>query len=383
MSMRAVLTAVFALTSVSTVLFQLSQEWSGVPLSRAAAFEIFDIPLSLGPRLFAALLRCNLPHFPSEASANSQLPQLVGFVHIQRPGPYCRRHTVEVHRSDEERHHNTCSLDLNSVLTTLYCIFSRYSTIQTLSLSPALASKIRYGCLARRVPSTLHRRKSEGHGIMTANQVLVWNLIRLTPPIHLAHNMHRASVCFESEPEPEPEPAAVPEQSHTSATSPTSSSTSCISGSLLQGSVTPRSSDFSITQLQLAFKMCEYTKNYYIYTSCQDPGAHFFGTSVDGKREHRRQPSDSIYLLDLSIYDLRTLDNTVNFNDTNNTYAQPLVEVMPHFFLHDTSEWRSKELGYIYWDPTLFSVCIDFHCTSRHQHRRHHRFAVVREDGYF
>ncbi|KAH6675580.1 hypothetical protein BGZ60DRAFT_371866 [Tricladium varicosporioides] len=33
--------------------------------------------------------------------------------------------------------------------------------------------------------------------------------------------------------------------------------------------------------------MCEYTKNYYIYTSCQDPGAHFFGTSVDGKREHR------------------------------------------------------------------------------------------------
>jgi hypothetical protein len=34
-------------------------------------------------------------------------------------------------------------------------------------------------------------------------------------------------------------------------------------------------------------KMCEYTKNYYIYTSCVDPGAHFFGTSVDGKREHR------------------------------------------------------------------------------------------------
>ncbi|KAG4413675.1 hypothetical protein IFR04_013179 [Cadophora malorum] len=33
--------------------------------------------------------------------------------------------------------------------------------------------------------------------------------------------------------------------------------------------------------------MCEYTKNYYIYTSCVDPGAHFFGTSVDGKKEHR------------------------------------------------------------------------------------------------
>jgi len=33
--------------------------------------------------------------------------------------------------------------------------------------------------------------------------------------------------------------------------------------------------------------MCEYTKNYYIYTSCQDPGAHFFSTSVDGKRDYR------------------------------------------------------------------------------------------------
>lgn len=33
--------------------------------------------------------------------------------------------------------------------------------------------------------------------------------------------------------------------------------------------------------------MCEYTKNYYIYTSCVDPGAHFFGTSVDGKREYK------------------------------------------------------------------------------------------------
>lgn len=30
--------------------------------------------------------------------------------------------------------------------------------------------------------------------------------------------------------------------------------------------------------------MCEYTKNYYIYTSCQDPGAHFFRTSVDGEK---------------------------------------------------------------------------------------------------
>ena len=32
-------------------------------------------------------------------------------------------------------------------------------------------------------------------------------------------------------------------------------------------------------------KMCDFTKNYYIYTSCVDPGAHFFGTSVDGNLE--------------------------------------------------------------------------------------------------
>ncbi|KAE9582808.1 hypothetical protein CGMCC3_g945 [Colletotrichum fructicola] len=30
--------------------------------------------------------------------------------------------------------------------------------------------------------------------------------------------------------------------------------------------------------------MCDFTKNYYIYTSCIDPGAHFFRTSVDGNR---------------------------------------------------------------------------------------------------
>lgn len=33
--------------------------------------------------------------------------------------------------------------------------------------------------------------------------------------------------------------------------------------------------------------MCDFTKNYYIYTSCADPGAHFFQTSVDGNRRHR------------------------------------------------------------------------------------------------
>ena len=30
--------------------------------------------------------------------------------------------------------------------------------------------------------------------------------------------------------------------------------------------------------------MCDFIKNYYIYTSCVDPGAHYFGTSVDGNR---------------------------------------------------------------------------------------------------
>ena len=30
--------------------------------------------------------------------------------------------------------------------------------------------------------------------------------------------------------------------------------------------------------------MCHYTKNFYVYTSCVDPGAHFFGTSVDGQK---------------------------------------------------------------------------------------------------
>ncbi|KAG6362418.1 hypothetical protein INS49_010648 [Diaporthe citri] len=31
--------------------------------------------------------------------------------------------------------------------------------------------------------------------------------------------------------------------------------------------------------------MCDFTKNYYIYSSCLDPGAHFFRTSVDGNRK--------------------------------------------------------------------------------------------------
>ncbi|KAI1814751.1 hypothetical protein GGS20DRAFT_585239 [Poronia punctata] len=30
--------------------------------------------------------------------------------------------------------------------------------------------------------------------------------------------------------------------------------------------------------------MCDFTKNYYIYTSCLDPGTHFFRTSIDGSR---------------------------------------------------------------------------------------------------
>ncbi|KAK4211079.1 hypothetical protein QBC37DRAFT_442346 [Rhypophila decipiens] len=35
--------------------------------------------------------------------------------------------------------------------------------------------------------------------------------------------------------------------------------------------------------------MCDFTKNYYIYTACVDPGVHFFGTSVDGS--HKRSCS--------------------------------------------------------------------------------------------
>lgn len=32
--------------------------------------------------------------------------------------------------------------------------------------------------------------------------------------------------------------------------------------------------------------MCDFTKNYYIYMSCTDPGTHFCKTSIDGSREH-------------------------------------------------------------------------------------------------
>ncbi|KAJ8070295.1 hypothetical protein OCU04_000677 [Sclerotinia nivalis] len=37
----------------------------------------------------------------------------------------------------------------------------------------------------------------------------------------------------------------------------------------------------------LASKMCEYTRNYYIYTSCVDPGAHYFSTSIDGSKDRQ------------------------------------------------------------------------------------------------
>ncbi|QUC17845.1 uncharacterized protein UV8b_02086 [Ustilaginoidea virens] len=32
--------------------------------------------------------------------------------------------------------------------------------------------------------------------------------------------------------------------------------------------------------------MCNFTKNYYIYMSCADPGAHFCSTSTDGSRKN-------------------------------------------------------------------------------------------------
>ncbi|KAL2113358.1 hypothetical protein VUR80DRAFT_4195 [Thermomyces stellatus] len=40
------------------------------------------------------------------------------------------------------------------------------------------------------------------------------------------------------------------------------------------------------SQLIEPYKMCDFTKNFYIYTSCIDPGAHFFGTSVDGNHKN-------------------------------------------------------------------------------------------------
>lgn len=45
--------------------------------------------------------------------------------------------------------------------------------------------------------------------------------------------------------------------------------------------------------------MCDFTKNYYIYTSCVDPGAHFFRTSVDGssKRSCPKGPHERYIML--------------------------------------------------------------------------------------
>lgn len=45
--------------------------------------------------------------------------------------------------------------------------------------------------------------------------------------------------------------------------------------------------------------MCDFTKNYYIYTSCADPGAHFFRTSTDGdrKRSCGRGPHERYIML--------------------------------------------------------------------------------------
>jgi hypothetical protein len=32
--------------------------------------------------------------------------------------------------------------------------------------------------------------------------------------------------------------------------------------------------------------MCDFTKNYYIWTTCVDPGMHFFRTSLDGSKKN-------------------------------------------------------------------------------------------------
>ena len=33
--------------------------------------------------------------------------------------------------------------------------------------------------------------------------------------------------------------------------------------------------------------MCEYTKHYWVYTGCIDPGAHYFKTSLDGRKDKK------------------------------------------------------------------------------------------------
>ena len=33
--------------------------------------------------------------------------------------------------------------------------------------------------------------------------------------------------------------------------------------------------------------MCDYYKNYYIYSTCADPGIHFIRISIDGSRDFR------------------------------------------------------------------------------------------------
>ncbi|EKD11875.1 hypothetical protein MBM_09954 [Drepanopeziza brunnea f. sp. 'multigermtubi' MB_m1] len=50
--------------------------------------------------------------------------------------------------------------------------------------------------------------------------------------------------------------------------------------------------------------MCEYTKNYYIYTSCVDPGAHFFSCTTDGKKDRSctRGPHERYILVEGKCY---------------------------------------------------------------------------------
>ncbi|KAE8359531.1 hypothetical protein BDV27DRAFT_149512 [Aspergillus caelatus] len=33
--------------------------------------------------------------------------------------------------------------------------------------------------------------------------------------------------------------------------------------------------------------MCNYFKNYYIYSTCREPNVHFIRTSIDGSKENR------------------------------------------------------------------------------------------------
>lgn len=52
-------------------------------------------------------------------------------------------------------------------------------------------------------------------------------------------------------------------------------------GNKLKGTDTSHQTS-DLTKWRQEATMCNFTKNYYIYTSCVDPGAHFCKTSTEG-----------------------------------------------------------------------------------------------------